>query len=1323
MSAAHGVSFAPDVSPVHGSSGHGADGGGAENGDVAFNSAEKDRARARRARSLAKFHRVSVGMSARKSLGGSRSSIGGGGINGRPSLLLGVLAAGVEYSTHQYSVRRSNVKPAEGGASRNELGAPPAKPRFSLATGGMHSMHSNSSGCANAGGITMDSFRGVSIVGGQFLRRFEAGLPVVGLPAQLHAAQVVGADLTHTGLLKLTVHHPTTGARKTVQIFTTRNRCHTLRVFPTGLLVSAQAFAASSSSSSGGGGGSRSGGAGAKVAYFLKQELYQFTGLLDALAPTLANNVSDAASWTAAASLPLPPPLALELQLPPHPSQSALASNAPTTTTTPRAHRNAPLRSCRASQGAAAGSRDSNAADDDDDDGMMRDPGVTPGPSLGSHNTKDGGGGSAVKHSGVTPALDAMNIFSPISGGGKMDHDGNDADVFVNMALESSVCMDEISGLENDDDDEASAALSNSFRRGLRVATPTASGALLVAASGGAAATAAAPTAAASNKAKHDEELVDSDTDTAIDDDEDLAATQLTQECDAELMHYGASDLPVLLTAHILSFLTVADLLQGPLSAAWGFSGCSSGSAVAAGGCVAVCRAWSVAAAHAHASLVAAAAVADPSTSSAAATSRSNGASSNGPPVALNLRSGGRSTAASSEQQQQQPPPLVRQRSMLPPGAAKSATSKGGAVIVKSWAMLCDHMPWGAFLSEGAYKKVYRVVNAQAMPPAIMAAKHQWDSSALAACGGGGSAAVAGVEWVQEAVSVMNVKAIIENGAGSVVQQELKVSLLVSSLVRRGTCPNFVETFGVFGADFAPPPEVWGSEERKQPHGKSPSAYPQLPLKLANQLNARGTAAAVESSSSSSSSNSGAAGEKENAQAVREHHSAAVKSLQPWRGDAAKRVRASSSLPRGRHQYIRMELCTHGDLEVFLQKQPTLTLTNEALPPLAFQMVFSLYCAQQEFSLRHYDVKLLNFLLKEVPPTLTSQAPLLQSLHKKGSNGACSSLSSSSGVGALASQQEGEEEVAVSYGVPGQAFRFTLPAATGPTSHRLWVKLGDFGTADVNPATLGAPVGLEQFTTLENTPIEQLLLGAGATQAYAADTWALGLSLLHLFTGHAPYEELMVDVVCPDELRLALEAVWQDPALEAQYGVVADAAGEEEQASIDMDLSSSDILDGGGGGMDRTLADTLYRYVVLCGLPEAAVVDATPAWHQNPILRACLVHLRTGDLPGALQRPGSSSGRGRGSGAPTKAAAKKLASAFEKHRNLWSLAKGNAPPMAAARTKLDAMGGAVLLQDMLAFDPLQRPTMLEALQSDLFSDLRCADSEARAAHHAFLKYL
>ena len=37
------------------------------------------------------------------------------------------------------------------------------------------------------------------------------------------------------------------------------------------------------------------------------------------------------------------------------------------------------------------------------------------------------------------------------------------------------------------------------------------------------------------------------------------------------------------------------------------------------------------------------------------------------------------------------------------------------------------------------------------------------------------------------------------------------------------------------------------------------------------------------------------------------------------------------------------------------------------LPGLAFQMLFSLFVAQKELQLRHYDVKLLNFFLAAPP--------------------------------------------------------------------------------------------------------------------------------------------------------------------------------------------------------------------------------------------------------------------------------------------------------------------------------------------------------------------
>ena len=90
-----------------------------------------------------------------------------------------------------------------------------------------------------------------------------------------------------------------------------------------------------------------------------------------------------------------------------------------------------------------------------------------------------------------------------------------------------------------------------------------------------------------------------------------------------------------------------------------------------------------------------------------------------------------------------------------------------------AWRPLSSQMPWGCFLSEGAYKRVYRVMNTEGQREG-------------------------GAEWQQEAVSVMNVQSIKDSGSEAVVEQELHVSLLVSALVRKNVCPNFVETYGVF---------------------------------------------------------------------------------------------------------------------------------------------------------------------------------------------------------------------------------------------------------------------------------------------------------------------------------------------------------------------------------------------------------------------------------------------------------------------------------------------------------------------------------------------
>ena len=65
---------------------------------------------------------------------------------------------------------------------------------------------------------------------------------------------------------------------------------------------------------------------------------------------------------------------------------------------------------------------------------------------------------------------------------------------------------------------------------------------------------------------------------------------------------------------------------------------------------------------------------------------------------------------------------------------------------------------------------------------------------------------------------------------------------------------------------------------------------------------------------------------------------------------------------------------------------------------------------------------------------------------------------------------------AACYGVGAHVYRVRMARPWA-----LWVKLADFGTADGDALSLGAPVGAAQFTTLENAPIEQLILVRNAT--------------------------------------------------------------------------------------------------------------------------------------------------------------------------------------------------------------------------------------------------
>lgn len=319
---------------------------------------------------------------------------------------------------------------------------------------------------------------------------------------------------------------------------------------------------------------------------------------------------------------------------------------------------------------------------------------------------------------------------------------------------------------------------------------------------------------------------------------------------------------------------------------------------------------------------------------------------------------------------------------------------------------------------------------------------------------------------------------IESTGNMNVVGAELAVSVMLSSLVRRGVCPNFVVTRGVFSCPYEPPANSWGSATNKRPKG---IAYSSPKVK--------------------------------------------------------RNPKEPASSKRGRYQYIRMELCDSGDAEEYLKELP-----NEALLPceargIFFQIAFALHAAADKFSLKHYDLKLLNVFLQRI-------------------------------------KSEKSGDVVMRYGLGEHTF-----ALRSPRDSSIVAKLADYGTANVDSNSSGQQVTIAQFTTLENTPPDFLIDGDRAYQGHGHDCFGLGLCMLHLFTGHAPYEEILEDVTCPDNLKNRLRQIWESED-ETQYSVIRSVILSEVYKD-----EEGHVIE---GEPDETLYDTFYRYLVLFGIPDVS---------------------------------------------------------------------------------------------------------------------------------------
>jgi serine/threonine protein kinase len=346
-----------------------------------------------------------------------------------------------------------------------------------------------------------------------------------------------------------------------------------------------------------------------------------------------------------------------------------------------------------------------------------------------------------------------------------------------------------------------------------------------------------------------------------------------------------------------------------------------------------------------------------------------------------------------------------------------------------------------------------------------------------------------------------------------------------------------------------------------------------------------------------------------------------------------------------------MELCKHGDVEEYMKRQPDSVLKPSDSRALLFQMAFSLHVAGNKFGMKHYDVKLLNFFLDD-----TNDVSTCANKHPY---------------------------TCLRYGLGSHVFNVRMRTASA-----VLAKLADFGTANVRADSNGQPVLIGNFTTLENTPPDYMILGDAATQGYGHDCFGLGLCMFHLFTGHAPYEEILETVHCPPNLKKKLKSIWENhksSGYEVIRNVIRCDVFEDEEGNIIE------------GEVDETLYDTLYRFLVLFGIPQEKFQwkDGSRVWRA---IDSCL---GTEDTPVPVRKS-----RRNAANAPIRKDGPDACQYVEDCK-MFSIFKGGDEHIARARKHLKrANGGMDLLLSLVSFDPKKRASPLDVLNSTFMETLR-----------------
>lgn len=491
-----------------------------------------------------------------------------------------------------------------------------------------------------------------------------------------------------------------------------------------------------------------------------------------------------------------------------------------------------------------------------------------------------------------------------------------------------------------------------------------------------------------------------------------------------------------------------------------------------------------------------------------------------------------------------------------------------------------------------------------------------------------------GISSHLRAMGVVDVRALQRKGLEASLRTELWVSHLLGKLAALGRCPHYLQLHAMFRSAEEPPNE-WRYVERS------------------------------DSPANRSSSDSG---------------DTDVNTLRICAGRPRRTARKPTN-SRSRDggpcfQYVVMQYAEGGDMEEACKSLAGMAWPPEMVPQLFFQMLFSLHVAQVELQLRHFDIKLLNFFLTSPLAVMVGEV--------KGA----SFRTTANGIMELSRSipADDQEEIRIRYAVQGNEYLLDLDAHT-PTL----ALLADFGTADLSPDSLGAPVTAANFTTLENTPPEFLLCGARARQTFGADAWGLGLCLLHLLTGRAPYEELLEAVRCPKDLRLVLQMIW--------------TGGDSPNDITCGDYTPvAEILDADDGGV---LADTLYRYICLFGpLDPASTASSRSYRSEADVLTEQHINL-----------DGSPAWRAVQSWLDSPAGSRRYCRDAAK----WSAYSGSAEPLTVAQRRMASIPGSEeLLRGLTAFDPAYRWSVRKAFASEMFEPLRQAAGKAPRGEEALL---